>query len=49
VHSGGKPIVGGGETSKRVVSLGGSGDEGTLGECGSKQQVSFEVWDMLDI
>ena len=40
--------VGCGKTSK-VAHLEGSGDEGMLGMCVSKWQLSFEVWDAFDI
>jgi hypothetical protein len=41
-------IIGGGKTSD-VVHLEGLGEEGMSGMYGGEWQLSFEVWDVLDI
>jgi hypothetical protein len=47
--SGKEAVVGGSKTSARVRLSCWLGEEGMLGVCGGKQQLSLLVWEALDI
>jgi hypothetical protein len=47
--SGKEAVAGGNETSARVILSRWSGEEGTLGMCGSERRLSLLVWEVLDI
>ena len=47
--SGKEAVVGGDETSTRVIPSHLLGEEGTLGMCGGEWWLSLLVWEALDI